>query len=182
MDIFVSDRRRHREIAKRRGDETEGIERPEPCPCERCRQRQPAVELEIEHPAQTGRTAPAATRQRTVDPIGQRRTRERERPRDPRRVAPSITRPRERGRGDDRSAEPSAERERINSVQVLRLAVFVAPERSRDQDLLEEKGSECGRHESRATPAITPEWDRREQNRNDPTARDTDPSCAHACA
>src|SRR5439155_23378052 len=74
MYVLVRDPRRHREVAQRGRDETDGIERPEPCSRESRRKREPAIELEIEHPTETCWPAPAPTRQRSVDPISQRRS------------------------------------------------------------------------------------------------------------
>src|SRR2546423_3211835 len=123
MYILVRDRRGHREIPERRRDQANCIERPEPCSRESRRERQPAVELEIEHPAETRRAASAPPGERTVYPIGERRPGEREGPGELRGVAPAIARARERRRGDDRSPEPSAERERVDSIEVIGLPI-----------------------------------------------------------
>src|SRR5437879_9716724 len=125
MYVLVRDPRRHREVAQRGRDETNGIERPEPCSRERRRKGEPAVELEIEHATETRWPAPAPARQRTVDPIREGRTAEGQRPRDPRRVPPTIVRSCARGRGDDRCGEASAQRQRIDGVAIIGLTPIV---------------------------------------------------------
>jgi len=183
MYVLVRDPQCHCEVAQRGRDDTNGIECPEPRSSEGRRKREPAVELEVEHATETRWPAPAPARQRTVDPIGQRRSRHRERPRDPRRVASSIARTCQRRRGNDRSGEAPAERERIDRVQIVGLPVIATPKCLRDQELLKkERGERCGR-ESDASPAVIPrERNRGEEDRDEPSARDTNPSCAHACA
>jgi len=175
--------RGHREIAERRRDEAEGVERSKPCSGEGRREREPAVELEIQHPAQTCGTSPAPTRERPVDPVGQRRPGQRERPRQPRGVASSITWPSERRRRDDRSGESPAERECINRVQVVRLPVIAAGKCLRDQELLKkERADSCSDELQTAAAVIACKRDRGDNDRDDSSTRDTNPPCAHACA
>jgi len=183
MDILVRYRRRHREIPKRGRHETNRIERPEPCPRERCCERQPAVELQIQHPTETRRTAPTPARKRAVYPIGQRRTGEREGPRELRRIASPIAGPGDRRRGDDRSPKPSAQGNRVDGIEIVGLAIFAARESSRDEELLDQERSQGNSHEPRAATAlISREQDGRAEDRDDPDAGDTNPSCAHAYA
>jgi len=181
MHIVVGDRRCHREVAERRRDESNGIERPESCSREGRGKRQPAVELEIQHATELRWPASPPARQRTVDPVGQRRSRHRERPRDPRGVASSIARTCEGRGGDDRSGEAPAEGERIDRVQIVGLPVVTTSERARDQELLKKERARSRDHESdAASTVISRERGRGKEDRDDPSARDPNPSCAHA--
>ena len=53
----------------------------------------------------------------------------------------------------------------------------------RDQELLKKERAQRRGRESDASPVVIPrERDRGEEDRDDPSARDTNPSRAHACA
>src|SRR5438309_2344912 len=122
----------------------------------------------------------ASPRERAVYPIAQGRARKRERPRDLRRIAAPIAASRQCSGRDDRRAQSPAQRQRIDGIQVVGIFFVMASEGLRDQDLLDKKrGQRSGDETSAATPVISGERDRHEDDRSDSDARDTSPPRTH---
>src|SRR2546430_15685997 len=124
--------------------------------------------------------ATAPTREPAVYPIGQVRARTRERPRALRHIAAQIGASRQCSGRNDRRAQSPAQRQRIDGIQVVGIFFVMAGEGLRDQDLLDKKRGQCrGRETSAATPVVSGERDRDEDDRSDSDARDTSPPRTH---